>query len=391
MKNKKRMWAWMLCLMMLGAAVPNRVHAEDAPQSRVIEEAAPEAAESEEAETAVQIEQPSEAEKPIQTTEQPGEEAPETTEAAETTETPETTEAPETTEVPETTETPEVTEAPEATEVPETTETPEPTAMPEATAAPASETEVIRWKQLRLEMNGDTAKLVIGVENAGGAQLSPFAVVLSGDTASWRIEALKLDGASVSRENGKIVLRVEAGKAQGGEVVCGGRKLALILKRIGNTETALTLTALDGNENDVKLKDSADGAIRLRLHLNAKAEAAETAEIAEETEAPETAESVEETEAPETVEDAPEEAKPTEVQTELISNSDAGLTYGDTLELTARVKVEPADAAWSIRWQYSTDGEHFEDIEGANETHYAVTLDSINAQYYWRFVVTLED
>ena len=41
--------------------------------------------------------------------------------------------------------------------------------------------------------------------------------------------------------------------------------------------------------------------------------------------------------------------------------------------------------------QYSLDGEQFEDVEGANEMRYAVKLDKINAQYYWRVVVSVED
>lgn len=67
------------------------------------------------------------------------------------------------------------------------------------------------------------------------------------------------------------------------------------------------------------------------------------------------------------------------------------MAYGDTLEMTAVVNVSRRMPKWSIRWQYSLDGEHFEDVEGANEMRYAVKLDKINAQYYWRFVVSVED
>ena len=83
--------------------------------------------------------------------------------------------------------------------------------------------------------------------------------------------------------------------------------------------------------------------------------------------------------------------QPVQIETELISNGSDGLAYGDTLEMTAVVNVQPTDAKWSLRWQYSQDGEHFEDVEGANEMRYAVKLDKINAQYYWRFVVSVED
>lgn len=58
--------------------------------------------------------------------------------------------------------------------------------------------------------------------------------------------------------------------------------------------------------------------------------------------------------------------QPVQIETELISNGSDGLAYGDTLEMTAVVNVQPTDAKWSIRWQYSLDGEHFEDVEGAN-------------------------
>ena len=110
----------------------------------------------------------------------------------------------------------------------------------------------------------------------------------------------------------------------------------------------------DGNELD--LRNSGDGRIKLQAHWDAKVV-----------------------------------RQPVQIETELISNGSDGLAYGDTLEMTAVVNVQPTDAKWSIRWQYSQDGEHFEDVEGANEMRYAVKLDKINAQYYWRFVVSVED
>ena len=50
---------------------------------------------------------------------------------------------------------------------------------------------------------------------------------------------------SLSWENGEIVLWVYDGVAQGGEVLCGGRRLTLTLSRNGDAETMLTLAALD--------------------------------------------------------------------------------------------------------------------------------------------------
>lgn len=58
-----------------------------------------------------------------------------------------------------------------------------------------------------------------------------------------------MDGASLSWENGEIVLWVYDGVAQGGEVLCGGRRLTLTLSRNGDAETMLTLAALDGDGN----------------------------------------------------------------------------------------------------------------------------------------------
>mgnify|MGYP002559514568 CR=1 FL=1 len=112
----------------------------------------------------------------------------------------------------------------------------------------------------------------------------------------------------------------------------------------------------DGDGNELDLRNSGDGRIKLQAHWDAKVV-----------------------------------RQPVQIETELISNGSDGLAYGDTLEMTAVVNVQPTDAKWSIRWQYSQDGEHFEDVEGANEMRYAVKLDKINAQYYWRFVVSVED
>ena len=230
--------------------------------------------------------------------------------------------------------------------------TPEPTSTPE----PEEQIETIDWAQLRLDGNGDSARLVIGVNNADGMRLEPFAVAIGGDTDAWQADDFWMDGASLSWENGEIVLWVYDGVAQGGEVLCGGRRLTLTLSRNGDAETMLTLAALDGDGNELDLRNSGDGRIKLQAHWDAKVV-----------------------------------RQPVQIETELISNGSDGLAYGDTLEMTAVVNVQPTDAKWSIRWQYSQDGEHFEDVEGANEMRYAVKLDKINAQYYWRFVVSVED
>lgn len=370
MKNKRRIFAWMLCLVLLGAASPMRVNAEDEQQSEGIvlyeEGGKPEYTEAE-AESEVY----SETETPIETEE--AEEEPEATEEPEVVEEPEATEEPEVVEEPEATEETEETEAteePEDTATPEPTATVEPTATPEPTATveptvtpeptstpePEEQIETIDWAQLRLDGNGDSARLVIGVNNADGVRLEPFAVAIGGDTDAWQADDFWMDGASLSWENGEIVLWVYDGVAQGGEVLCGGRRLTLTLSRNGDAETMLTLAALDGDGNELDLRNSGDDRIKLQAHWDAKVV-----------------------------------RQPVQIETELISNGSDGLAYGDTLEMTAVVNVQPTDAKWSIRWQYSQDGEHFEDVEGANEMRYAVKLDKINAQYYWRFVVSVED
>lgn len=419
MKNKKRIFAWMLCLALLGTAAPLRVNAEDAQQSGeeivLLEETNSEPAVEAEPEAEPEPEVKAEPEakpEPEVKAEPEAKPEPEVKREPETKPEPEAKPEPEKKDEPEAKDEPEVKDESEAkdesedepetkdeteaedesetedkseaeddaetgndgeaedkqeeTPQPAATETPAPeaTAMPKPEETPALEeeeqTEAIRWAKLRLEMDGDTAKLVIGVQNADGARLDPFAVKIGGDVSAWRVDALETDGASLTWDGGDLILSVENGVAQGGRVVCGGKTLELTLGRSGGEETELTLAALDENGDDLKLKDG--GGIQTRLKLEAKAK-----------------------------DEAPAEKKPTEVETALISNGDAGLTYGDTLEMTAVVKTNPEDAAWSIRWQYSVDGEHFEEIEGANGTHYAVTLDAVNAQYYWRFVVTIED
>ena len=105
MKNKRRIFAWMLCLVLLGAASPMRVNAEDEQQSEGIvlyeEGGKPEYTEAE-AESEVY----SETETPIETEE--AEEEPEATEEPEVVEEPEATEEPEVVEEPEATEEPDV-------------------------------------------------------------------------------------------------------------------------------------------------------------------------------------------------------------------------------------------------------------------------------------------
>ena len=222
MKNKRRIFAWMLCLVLLGAASPMRVNAEDEQQSEGIvlyeEGGKPEYTEAE-AESEVY----SETETPIETEE--AEEEPEATEEPEVVEEPEATEEPEVVEEPEATEEPEDTATPEPTATVEPTATPEPTATveptvtpePTSTPEPEEQIETIDWAQLRLDGNGDSARLVIGVNNADGVRLEPFAVAIGGDTDAWQADDFWMDGASLSWENGEIVLWVYDGVAQGGE------------------------------------------------------------------------------------------------------------------------------------------------------------------------------
>lgn len=252
----------MLCLMLLGAASPMRVNAEDEQQSEGIvlyeEGGKPEYTEAE-AESEVY----SETETPIETEE--AEEEPEATEEPEVVEEPEATEEPEDTATPEPAATVEPTATPEPTATVEPTVTPEPTSTPE----PEEQIETIDWAQLRLDGNGDSARLVIGVNNADGVRLEPFAVAIGGDTDAWQADDFWMDGASLSWENGEIVLWVYDGVAQGGEVLCGGRRLTLTLSRNGDAETMLTLAALDGDGNELDLRNSGDGRIKLQAHWDA--------------------------------------------------------------------------------------------------------------------------
>ena len=140
---------------------------------------------------------------------------------------------------------------------------------------------------------------------------------------------------------------------------CIGNEILMYLRKSSNRRQEASIDEplnIDGDGNELDLRNSGDGRIKLQAHWDAKVV-----------------------------------RQPVQIETELISNGSDGLAYGDTLEMTAVVNVQPTDAKWSIRWQYSQDGEHFEDVEGANEMRYAVKLDKINAQYYWRFVVSVED
>ena len=140
---------------------------------------------------------------------------------------------------------------------------------------------------------------------------------------------------------------------------CIGNEILMYLRKSSNRRQEASIDEplnVDGDGNELDLRNSGDGRIKLQAHWDAKVV-----------------------------------RQPVQIETELISNGSDGLAYGDTLEMTAVVNVQPTDAKWSIRWQYSQDGEHFEDVEGANEMRYAVKLDKINAQYYWRFVVSVED
>ena len=140
---------------------------------------------------------------------------------------------------------------------------------------------------------------------------------------------------------------------------CIENEILMYLRKSSNRRQEASIDEplnIDGDGNELDLRNSGDGRIKLQAHWDAKVV-----------------------------------RQPVQIETELISNGSDGLAYGDTLEMTAVVNVQPTDAKWSIRWQYSQDGEHFEDVEGANEMRYAVKLDKINAQYYWRFVVSVED
>ena len=58
------------------------------------------------------------------------------------------------------------------------------------------------------------------------------------------------------------------------------------------------------------------------------------------------------------------------------------------------LKARPAgfgDAQLSYQWQYSTDGENWTDIGGANDAVYMYIVDESNAQYYYRVMVNTVD
>ena len=60
---------------------------------------------------------------------------------------------------------------------------------------------------------------------------------------------------------------------------------------------------------------------------------------------------------------------------------------GATISFVAMVQgAEPADLMF--QWQFSRDGESWEDIDGANGQSYDVAMTAANADCYWRVTVS---
>ena len=60
---------------------------------------------------------------------------------------------------------------------------------------------------------------------------------------------------------------------------------------------------------------------------------------------------------------------------------------GATISFVAMIQgAEPADLIF--QWQFSRDGESWEDIDGANGQSYDVAMTAANADCYWRVTVS---
>ena len=55
-------------------------------------------------------------------------------------------------------------------------------------------------------------------------------------------------------------------------------------------------------------------------------------------------------------------------------------------KITMTATLEGFVGDYTLQWQFSTDKEHWNDIDGANALTYTYTLDETTATYYWRIV-----
>ena len=62
---------------------------------------------------------------------------------------------------------------------------------------------------------------------------------------------------------------------------------------------------------------------------------------------------------------------------------------GVDITLTVEMINFNEDDHYTVRWQYSTDGEEFFDIPDANELEYTYITDKENGNYIWKAIVKL--
>lgn len=64
---------------------------------------------------------------------------------------------------------------------------------------------------------------------------------------------------------------------------------------------------------------------------------------------------------------------------------------GDEMILVATlIDFQPEDK-YTIRWQYSEDGDSWIDMENENQQTFSVIIDKVNCHYWWRVVVRVEE
>ena len=62
---------------------------------------------------------------------------------------------------------------------------------------------------------------------------------------------------------------------------------------------------------------------------------------------------------------------------------------GSYITMSAVLNNFSDEDVYSVKWQYSTDGVEFFDIDGANDLSYSYFIDEENSQYYWKISIVL--
>ena len=65
------------------------------------------------------------------------------------------------------------------------------------------------------------------------------------------------------------------------------------------------------------------------------------------------------------------------------------LFVGTKIELTAELVNFTEDDQYEVSWQYSPDGEEYNDIADADDLEFSYVVDAENGNYFWKVIVKL--